>query len=571
MPGFTLIYQPEGLTESVKDRAERLVQSSFKIDFISRTDQMILLFRDGNHYPYEVIEIERYVVIVEGEIYDIEDYSDKTFLSQLKGLGSKENIKHELKYFHELDGEFIIYLLDKKNEKHLVINDILGRLPAYVHQGRQFILSRDIYVLDKITTGLMFDEQSIYQFLRLGYPLGNRTLYDSISRFPSATLLTLNNDQVSFDSYGIDFNDLTNSYTGTKPEEPLYELFKEALVKRIQKEPKVVLSLSGGLDSRVIMGELIKNNHSLDFATFEYENTIIKNDVEVVRKLSKHYEKSPQYIELKEWAPELFDEIVSVKGGMNYVGMAFILDFLKKLGATHGLMLTGDGGDKTLPGLFPLRSISKNGLSKYILRSNALVSASSLHDFVTFETKDHEAELKQYLNSLEGMNPNMQYKAFQLFERAKNWLFEGEDRNRNYIWSTSPFYAPAFFKMAHSIPEDEKYNFNLFRNFIDLIDPELNKINNANWGIPLADQKRVDLMFWRQKIKSRIPFRFAAPRAQSNMQDELVWYVSELLHKGFGGQVLINADHYDLKACNTETLFHLLTLLKVSEMSWKEL
>jgi hypothetical protein len=64
MPGFTLIYQHNGLDEGISKRTERLVDSSFKLQFISKTENMFLLFRDGNHYPYEIIETDEEIIIV---------------------------------------------------------------------------------------------------------------------------------------------------------------------------------------------------------------------------------------------------------------------------------------------------------------------------------------------------------------------------------------------------------------------------------------------------------------------------------------------------------------------------
>lgn len=571
MPGFTLIYQHNGLSESVKGRASRLVDASFKIDYISKTDKLLLLFRDGNHYPYEIIDTEQFIAIVEGKIYDLIDYNDQTFRNHLLKTYKSEYIDESLNYFQGLDGEFIIYILDKKGKKHTVINDYLGRLPAYVYHGTQFILSRDIFVLDKVTTGLMFDEQSVYQFIRLGFPLGKQTLFQDIERFPPSAILSVNEEQIKIDSFPLNLSELKDSYTDSKPEEALYEIFADAIRNRIKKEKKVVLSLSGGLDSRVIMGEIVKNNYHVDYATFNYENAIIENDVRVVKQLAKLYDKTPQYIELKEWAPEFFDELASVKGGMNYVGMSFIIEFLKQLGTTHNLMLTGDGGDKTLPCLFPDKSIKNNKLAKHILKSNRNIKAIHADDFVTFDVAAYEKELQNYLKTMPGENTKMKYKSFLVFERAKNWLFEGEDRNRNYIWSTSPFYHPAFFKLAHSIPEKAKKDFSLFRKFINLVDPELNKLDNANWGIPLGDEKKLKRMLFKQKIKSHIPFRIKRFSQQSELHEQLVWEVSSLLNKGFGGQVLMNAHPNDLRSLTSETLFHLLTVLKVSEMSWREL
>ncbi len=576
MPGFTLIYQFDGLNESIKKRTDRLVEASFKIQYISKTDEMLLLFRDGNQYPYEIIETKEHIAVIEGRIYGINISEDKYFQSQIEKLiQNKGPVKgnddiDNAGYFRNLDGEFIIYIIDKKGEKIVVFNDYLGRLPVYVYHQKQFILSRDMFVLDKITPGLMFDDASIYQYLRIGYPVGNRTLYHDIDRLKPSSLVTIENEQVNITNQPIDIEELANTFDhSSNPEEALYEAFTKAVKNRFKIDERIILSLSGGLDSRVIMGVIEKNNLQADYSAFNYDNAIINSDVAIVKQLSRHYGKSPNIMEVNEWSPEFFDEFTLAKGGMNYLGMAFILHFLKNLASSYQLMITGDGGDKTLPGLLPGISLSQKQLSNFIVRKNEVSSRKTLRDLFLFDAAEEEKKLKEYLASLPGSSTNMKYKHFQLFERGINWLFEGEDRNRSFIWSTTPFYSPAFFKLSHSIPEKAKSNFKLFRAFTNLVDNKLNDFPNANWGIPLANTRQIDKIFFRQKIKNRFRLPSLNMVSQSENHEAMIEMVIALMHKGFGGQLSIYADQHDLRAASGETLYHLLSLLKVSEMTWK--
>jgi hypothetical protein len=66
---------------------------------------------------------------------------------------------------------------------------------------------------------------------------------------------------------------------------------------------------------------------------------------------------------------------------------------------------------------------------------------------------------------------------------------EGEDRNRQYFWSVSPFYAPRFFEHALSCPDDQKFGLRLYREFLGLLSPGLENIPHANWGAPLGSWK----------------------------------------------------------------------------------
>ena len=133
------------------------------------------------------------------------------------------------------------------------------------------------------------------------------------------------------------------------------------------------------------------------------------------------------------------------------------------------------------------------------------------------------------------------------------------------------FTNPEFFRLAHSVAEKEKADFSLFRKFTNLVQQDLNGIKNANWGFPLSDQKKLGKMLSRQKIKYRFPFLKRIGKGQLPFHPEMSQMVAALMHKGYGGQIAVYADRHDLNAASSETLFHLITLLKVSEMSWKSL
>jgi len=310
-----------------------------------------------------------------------------------------------------------------------------------------------------------------------------------------------------------------------------------------------------------------KEKIHLDLASFEYNNPIIQNDIQSVKQFSKMYAQTPSIQKINEWSPEFFDELTLAKSGMNYLGMSFILHFLRKLSIDYQLMLTGDGGDKTLPFLFPLHSAKH--FEKLILKQNQFSKAKLNEDYFSFNIKIFEDEIVQYLLDIPEKSNELKYKHFLLFERGRNWLYEGEDRNRSYIWSTSPFYSPQFFKLAHSIPEKEKEKFKLFREFTKLIDPRLNDVPNANWGFPLADEKKVNRLLFKQKLKERLHYRKKPRVSETDNKVILEDMVGLLLKRGYGGQVSIITNKDVLQSLDENMLFHMLSLLKVSEFLWK--
>lgn len=574
MPGFTLIYKQDGIDDALAKRAERLVNSNFKVQYISKKKKLIILFKDGINYPYEVIEKRKYIVLIEGKMYGVKPSADKNFLEHIENLffesinNISEKSPQSLDFIQSIDGEFVVYVVDKKGEQVLVLNDCLGRLPLYLFNQKRFVLSRDLALMDKLTTGLVFNEAAVYQYMRLGFPLGNRTLYYDTVRLAPSSLIHISNENIVIKNNKISLSELENSFPKNENSaESLYEEFRSSVNRRLDTNEKCVLSLSGGLDSRAILGITVKDKIHLDLASFEYDNPIIQNDILAVKQFSKIYERTPDFLKVNEWSPEFFDELTLAKSGMNNLGMSFILHFLRKLSINYQLMITGDGGDKTLPYLFPLHSAKH--FEKLLIRNNQFSKAKVNEAYFSFNIKTFEEEIMQYLHDIPEKRNELKYKHFLLFERGRNWLFEGEDRNRSYIWSTSPFYSPQFFKLAHSIPEKEKEKFKLFREFTRLIDPRLNDISNANWGFPLSDYKKVNSLVFRQKLKERLHYYKKSAVTESERKTLLEDMIGNLLQRGYGGQVSLITDRDVLQSMDENMLFHMLSLLKVSEFLWK--
>lgn len=564
MAGITLIYQQTKLDPSFLNRVIATIKSVPDVQLLMQEEEFLLIENSKAHYPVQLIDHPEYVCVIEGRIYGINKDLDDVFKSHLLGLFDTHNKDESLKYIRKLDGEFLIYLFQKSTKKILVINDFLGRLPAYYLQNGHFILTRDIQILKTLTGKLSFDEQGVYEFLRLGYPLGDKTLFEKLKRLPPSSYIKLD-EEVSIRSQFFSLQDWQElGRHMKKPEDQLYVIFKNALRSRLVGYQNPMLSLSGGLDSRIIMGEIEKEKQQLAYESFLYDHAIIRSDIEVVEELSVFYKKQVGITTLEEWSPQYFDEMISTKYGMNYLGMAFIIPFLKSMSLKYDLMLTGDGGDKTLAHLFPHNQLFGSNIAKQILRTNEMTTDKTNAQLWDFDTKKNEETLRSHLNSFGYNDPQLNYKHFLLFERAKNWLFEGEDRNRQYIWSTSPFYNPEFFKMVHSINEGEKKNFKLYDAFISLIDPELTTIKNANWGFPISEASKLRKLMFKQMVKQNIKSIMSGGKARQQATEEVILTLKNQLSDTFPEQLHLKRS-INAGELPRETIYHLLTLLKVAK------
>ena len=567
MPGFTIIYQKDGLDESIVKRTNRLVEASFRIQYIINKEDLIVLFRDGNQYPFQVIKSGRHIILIEGKIYNINAVHDKDFINNVKAIAKTGDI-NLLDYFHSLDGEFIIYVINRLNRNVTMINDYMGRLPLYVWHQKRFILSRDIFVMDKVTTGLLFNESTVYQYLRLGFPLGKNTLFHDIDRVPGSSFLTIDDKGIRLREGSFDEVVFNGTHAGNEPEKALYELFRKAVKDRLQAGKKVVISLSGGMGSRLVAGEIEKSGYPADFATYTTETPVFGKEMEVVKKIGKHYEHSPHVTVCKTWSPEFFDELTGAKGGMNDFGRAFELQFLKDISSRFHEMITGYGMASTLAYLFPDVPVSKKKFAAYVLKKHRVSKIRTLDRFFLFDLKKEEKNMRELLLDLPAKNTTSKYKYFLLAEMARNLLFEEEDRDRSFIWSTSPFYNPEFYRLAHAIPEKLKRKYVLLEKFTRLVDPQLAEIPHAQWDFAIAEKQRVRKMIFREKLRHYFS-GFKREDMDYDRQEEMATLVGSLMNKGYGGQLSMYANKYYLSMSREETLYHLIALLKVSEMSWK--
>jgi len=86
-------------------------------------------------------------------------------------------------------------------------------------------------------------------------------------------------------------------------------------------------------------------------------------------------------------------------------------------------------------------------------------------------------------------DPASKYVHFLVYERGVNFLFEGEDRNRFFFWSTTPFYSIDFFRYAMNCPPEQKTRYNLYRSFLTELAPAAAALTHPDYGVPVASTR----------------------------------------------------------------------------------
>jgi asparagine synthase (glutamine-hydrolysing) len=239
-------------------------------------------------------------------------------------------------------------------------------------------------------------------------------------------------------------------------------------------------------------------------ATYKDASGTAEKDIEVAKLIAEAHQKDLALIALESPAKSDFQELFGFKKGHSMLDMAFMIPFLKNLSQRHegSAVFTGDGGDKVLPSLLPVsRFFSGPKLKTYALRANLKFSEVKAAKLFGLDTKSIQDSIDQLFDRYPEKTWEGKYLRFTMENRARNWLFEGEDRNRYFLPSFTPFYSLPLFNLLMSVGDKEKRDFVFFDKFLKSAAPKTARIKNANWGFSSENRKQIRKIYFREELK----------------------------------------------------------------------
>jgi len=253
----------------------------------------------------------RVSVIIEGEIYnDIPvGISESEYILGLY-LKKGEN------FSAELNGSFVVIVVDKKKKKIVISNDRTASRPLYwYNDGRYLYFSPEIKAFLTIPTfNKKINEAAIASFLSSGYLINGLTYFNDIYCLDNASLIIITNNNVNVKKYW-DFQFIENppdrgiDYYAHKTG----ELVQQSVKRRLKSNDNLGIMLSGGMDSRSILGayyELMPLSPPVTI-TWGIREEMPESDGVRARELSRIVNSAHTFINLvPEKITEYFRQIV---------------------------------------------------------------------------------------------------------------------------------------------------------------------------------------------------------------------------------------------------------------------
>jgi asparagine synthase (glutamine-hydrolysing) len=197
-------------------------------------------------------------LILEGEVYNISTLQAR--FPDVKGRHACDFLlalflKHGREFVSLLDGRFNIVIFDANQRKVWILNDSFASKSMYYSKSKDGLIfaSEKKAILAVSETTPRIDPIGLLQMFSHIHNLSGRTFLEDIQSLPPATCLEYENGKLTFyktrrltgniQPLDLDEHDAIRQWAG---------LLQEAVKKCLVGKERIVLQLSGGLDSRAI-------------------------------------------------------------------------------------------------------------------------------------------------------------------------------------------------------------------------------------------------------------------------------------------------------------------------------
>jgi len=262
---------------------------------------------------------------------------------------------------------------------------------------------------------------------------------------------------------------------------------------RCQRGSNHVLSLSGGVDSRAVGAAM--NRAELRFAATTYSDAggRAKRDVAVARQLAEVLGVQWHLCQLQPPTGADYSDLLSFRYGANNLRMSFILPYLRWIREEAGpnaVQFTGDGGLVMKSALPPKKRLAgASAVAEHLVGGYPFFSVADASE-LTGQPHQHLIDrLVARIDEFPESNPADKVAHFRIYEHAINRNFEGEDRNRYFVWSCAPLCDWRFVSEAMACTEAQRAYHRLYAALLTDLDVSVAEMPRAEFGGAITNRR----------------------------------------------------------------------------------
>lgn len=336
-------------------------QGFFADQSISLGHNLLAITEKPDKARQPLISPQGNVLIYNGEIYNYKDLREelKRRGRQFYTDGDSEVLLAGLEregreFIKKLNGMFAFAFYNKAGKKIILARDPLGMKPLYYYyQNGKFIFSSEMRGLLEHGIERKLDFDSLAVFFEIGYLPGYRTLIKDVFKLSPGEAAELNLANGQLEKFWIVSRETAGRESFNK--DKLRQLMNEAVFAHTMGLRPFGLYLSGGLDSTVVLFELLNKgikNLTTYSVRFEVTDPKFNEDADLAARLSRdfttnHHELLVTENDFVEALPRTI-EIIEEPRYHPSIPAYYLMN--QQASKETVVILTGDGGDELFMG-----------------------------------------------------------------------------------------------------------------------------------------------------------------------------------------------------------------------------
>jgi asparagine synthase (glutamine-hydrolysing) len=489
-------------------------------------------------------------LVMEGELYDVEAVQrllgeeDQPVPASVGQAGLLLRLYERFgePVVERLNGAFAAAIWHVPNRTLVLFNDRLGLFPVYFartkHGGLTFASGVRAVVSDP-EVDRRVDRVAISQFVVFDHVLDDRTLVDAVRLLPQGSVLTCRDGDVSVRRY---WTPRYPEHYDPRPEsdyvEQLVQLLSQAVRRQYADGRRTGMLLSGGLDSRLLLGLMGDASRDVETLTFGIPGC---DDARVASEVASALGTRHSFVELKpDWLLELSEKAVRATDGLGNIVNLHVLAPLEARTQCPDVLFKGFMGDALLG--FALKrqmwadcdADTRHRLHLGVHAGQGVVNydqAAQARFFTpSFQSQVKGALCQTYRNGLESSGASQmanQRLFFDLTQRVPRMTLNGVEAARTRTIVRLPFCDNDVVDFALTVPPGFLFERFLARAALIRSAPKLAQIPLAGTGRPLTACARDLLVQGRQLADwhlRRCGLGWLASRGRRPYKDYDAWF-----------------------------------------------
>jgi len=469
----------------------------------------------NSNFPY-ISKDGKIKIFLHGELYN--DNAIK-YSNQLEFIYHKYK-ENGMDFAAELNGSFIIIIIDDEEDAVIIANDRTASKPLFYFVDDQTLFfapeMKSLLLIPSIEKKL--NHTAISNFLAVGYFINGDTLIDGIKILDNASIIKVKDSKITNHKYWhYKFDETPVDKGFDYYQKILSKLICKAVYRRIRTDHRYGILLSGGYDSRGILGCYINEKGKKDVNTISWglKEDIPKSDCEISRKLANKLGINHRFYKLKpEKIVNNLSNFIFLTDGQTdaFTNYPEELKIFQNIKHDRGIQIILRGDEcfgwhsaafdehtmfKTL-GIYPL-----DGMTKY----KNILKKSYYEKLIKLNSET----MKSISSRCDAKNIHNRKDIFYLTQRLQYYL-----NPLNYVKNIelevrNPWSDNDILDFMCTVPVKYRLDKNLYRKTIVEIFPELfdeiaQKSNLINWEYEFKNSELLKDYIYKELIKNKNDF-----------------------------------------------------------------